>query len=256
MENRPFIDFQGKSVLVTGASSGIGKAICIELSRYGAELILIGRDNEKLMKTVSQLEEGTKYHIMVLDLIDHSLILPKMKETSKQIGRIYGFCHSAGVVETRPLSVCKSDGIQSMLDVNLISGIEFARTICRRDIMEETGGSILFVSSIYALVGMPGQIGYSASKGAVAAGVRSMAIELARRGIRVNAISPGLVRTSMTAGAFSVLSKEQVKGLEESYPLGTGEPEDVARAAVFLLAPQNRWITGVDLVIDGGYTAR
>lgn len=256
METKPFIDFQGKTVLVTGASSGIGKAICIQLSRYGAEVAMIGRDIERLMETASHLEEGAKYHCVVLDMKDHSSILPGIKEISKRIGRIYAFCHSAGVVETRPLSACKADGIKSMMDVNLISGIELARTVCRRDIMEESGGSLLFISSIYSLVGMPGQIGYSATKGAVSAAVRAMAIELARRRIRVNVISPGLVETDMTAGAFSMLSEEQVRTLEDAFPLGKGKPEDVARAAVFLLAPQNPWITGSDMVVDGGYTAQ
>ena len=121
--------------------------------------------------------------------------------------------------------------------------------------MEENGGSILFISSIYALVGMPGQIGYSASKGAVNSAVRAMAIELARRKVRVNALSPGLVRTDMINEAFKILTEEQVRRLEEAFPLGVGSPEDVAKAAVFLLAPQNSWITGTDFIIDGGYTA-
>jgi NAD(P)-dependent dehydrogenase (short-subunit alcohol dehydrogenase family) len=103
---------------------------------------------------------------------------------------------------------------------------------------------------------MPGQIGYCATKGGVAAAVRAMAVELARRKIRVNTLSPGLVRTSMTDAALSLLSERQVKDIEEAHPLGTGTPEDVARAAAFLLAPQNPWITGAELVIDGGYTAR
>ncbi len=175
---------------------------------------------------------------------------------AKRNGRVYGVCHSAGVVETRPLSGIKREGVLSMLEVNLMSGIEIARAVCRRDVMEEGGGSILFISSIYALIGMPGQIGYSASKGAVTAAMRAMAIELARRRIRVNSISPGLVETDMTEKAFSMLTKEQVRELKDSFPLGTGKPEDIARAAVFLLAPQNRWITGVDMVVDGGYTAR
>jgi len=103
---------------------------------------------------------------------------------------------------------------------------------------------------------MPGQIAYSASKGAVNSAVRTMAVELARRQIRVNTLSPGLVRTDMTNEAFKLLTEEQVKKLEQSFPLGVGSSGDVARAAAYLLAPQNRWITGIDLVVDGGYTAR
>jgi NAD(P)-dependent dehydrogenase (short-subunit alcohol dehydrogenase family) len=159
-------------------------------------------------------------------------------------------------VETRPLSSYKVEGLSAMLNVNLIAGIELARAISRRDVMEPDGGSILFMSSIYARVGMPGQIGYAGSKGAVVAAARAMAIELARRNIRVNTLSPGFVKTPMTDDALAKLSEQQVKKIEDAHPLGTGTPEDVARAAAFLLAPQNRWITGVDLVIDGGYTAQ
>ena len=255
MKNDLFIDFGGKTVVVTGASSGIGRAISVELSNRGAGLVLIGRAEEKLNETYRLLAPG-HHHVVPLDLMDYPKISPAIIDFARRNGRVYGACHSAGVVETRPLSGIKREGVLSMLEVNLMSGIEIARAVCRRDVMEEGGGSILFISSIYALIGMPGQIGYSASKGAVTAAMRTMAIELARRRIRVNSISPGLVETDMTEKAFSMLTKEQVKELKESFPLGTGKPEDIARAAAFLLAPQNVWITGVDMVVDGGYTAR
>jgi NAD(P)-dependent dehydrogenase (short-subunit alcohol dehydrogenase family) len=143
-----------------------------------------------------------------------------------------------------------------MMDVNLSAGLELARIMCRKDILTEEGGSLLFVASIYGWVGMPGQIAYSATKGAMLAAARAMAVELARRRVRVNTLSPGLVHTPMTEAAFHLLSTQQVHDLETAYPLGAGQPEDVARAAAFLLAPQNRWITGTDLIIDGGYTAQ
>jgi NAD(P)-dependent dehydrogenase (short-subunit alcohol dehydrogenase family) len=122
--------------------------------------------------------------------------------------------------------------------------------------MDPEGGSVVFLSSVYALAGVPGQIAYSASKGAVAALVRSMAIELARRRIRVNSISPGLVLTAMTGAALEALAPEQISTIEQKHPLGPGTPTDVARAALFLLAPSTRWITGVDLPVDGGYCAQ
>ena len=254
MESEPFIDFQGKKVIVTGSSSGIGRATSIELSRYGAIVILVGSDKARLNETADLLE-SKDHHTILMDLREHSAIVPKIKDFSQSFGPIYGLCHSAGVVETRPLSLCKVEGIRTMMDVNLLAGIELARVICRRDVMEKKGGSILFISSIYALVGMPGQIGYSASKGAVNSAIRAMAVELARRKIRVNTVSPGLVRTDMTNGAFKILTEEQISRLENAFPLGVGSPQDVAKAAAFLLAPQNSWITGVDLIIDGGYTA-
>ena len=114
---------------------------------------------------------------------------------------------------------------------------------------------MVFLSSIAAHVGVVGRVGYSASKGGIAAAARSMAVELARRNIRVNCVSSGLVKTPMTDKAFAQLTKEQITAIKNAHPLGIGKPEDVARAVAFLLAPQNTWITGADLIIDGGYTA-
>jgi NAD(P)-dependent dehydrogenase (short-subunit alcohol dehydrogenase family) len=143
-----------------------------------------------------------------------------------------------------------------MLDTNVTAGLELSRVISRRDVMAEEGGAILYIASIYGRVGQAGQIGYSASKGALLASARAMAVELARRKIRVNTLSPGLVHTPLSDGALAKISAKKVSELEASHPLGPGTPEDVARAAAFLLAPQSGWITGADLIIDGGYTAR
>lgn len=249
------IDFQGKYVVVTGATSGIGRAIASELGRQGAKPILVGKDPDKLRDAASRLR-SPGMETLCLDLNDHAGIFPQVKELTRKIGRVYGLCHSAGIVDTVPLSSLSVEKITAMMSVNLIAGIEIARAVSRRDIMEENGGALLFISSIYGLIGMPGEVGYSASKGAISAAARTMAVELARRKIRVNTLSPGLVKTAMTDAAFSLLSEKHRKEIEDNHPLGIGTPEDVARAAVFLLAPQNTWITGIDLVIDGGYTAR
>jgi NAD(P)-dependent dehydrogenase (short-subunit alcohol dehydrogenase family) len=251
----PFVDFQGRKVIVTGASSGIGRATAVELSRRGANVILMGRSHDGLKRT-KELTAQSDAPVAALDFTDIATILPRIRQLVQEHGRIYGLCHCAGIVETRPLNAFQPDTFRAMLEVNLLAGIELARVVSRRDVITEEGGSILFISSIYGWVGMPGQIGYSATKGALLAAARAMAVELSRRRIRVNTLSPGLVRTSMTDKALSMLSPDHVRELESGYPLGVGSPQDVASAAVFLLAPQSRWITGTDLVIDGGYTAR
>lgn len=255
MIEEPLVDFQGKKVLVTGASSGIGQAITVALSHHGAFPILLGRDEARLIRTADMLVAGN-YRLMPYDLNNLTDILPRVRDLAREVGPIYGLCHSAGIVETRPLSSMSLEGLESQWRVNFLAGLEAARAVCRRDVLEEGGGSLLFISSIYARIGMPGQIGYSASKGAVTSAVRTLAVELARRNIRVNSISPGLVETDMIHASFSQLSKDQIKALKAGYPLGPGRPEDVARAAVFLLAPQSRWITGIDLIVDGGYIAK
>ena len=252
----PTFGLEGRRVLVTGASSGLGRAISIELSRHGAVLILVGRNRPALEETQAALAASPDHDILELDLRDQKQIYPRTREAVERQGPIYGFCHSAGVVDTRPLQATSRESIQAILDVNLLAGLEMARVISRRDVLEAEGGSLLFISSIYALIGMPGETAYSASKGAVLAAVRALAVELARRRIRVNALSPGFVRTAMTERALSKLSGEQAQAIIEAHPLGMGTPEDVARAAAFLLAPVNGWITGTNLVIDGGFTAR
>ena len=255
MSQASFLDFQGKWVLVTGASSGIGRSTAVELSRHGARVVLLGRNEARLGETAERLG-NMEHKILALDLTNHDKIAPAIVDLRKETGSIYGLFHSAGIVHTRPLSSNKIEVVESELAVNLVAGLELARVICRRDIVEEGGASLLFVSSIYANVGMPGQITYCACKGAISAAVRAMAIELARRQIRVNTISPGLVMTEMTREALSILSDAHVEKLKKAHPLGAGTAEDVARAAVFLLAPATRWITGTDLVIDGGFTAQ
>jgi NAD(P)-dependent dehydrogenase (short-subunit alcohol dehydrogenase family) len=255
MNTHSLADFDGRWIVLTGASSGIGRAIACQLSACGARVVLVGRNQKGLEDTAARLPDGHS-RLLTLDLQQVNLIAPRIRELAQEIGRVFGLCYCSGVVETRPLASFQSDGFRSVMDVNLAAGLELAKVVCRKDVLTDEGGSLLFVASIYGWVGMPGQLSYSASKGAMLAAARVLAVELARRHIRVNTLSPGLVHTPMTETAFRLLSADQVRGLEAAYPLGLGEPEDVARAAAFLLAPQNRWITGTDLIIDGGYTAR
>ena len=247
--------FGGRTIVVSGASSGIGRAVAIQLARQGAGLVLVGRDRSKLEDT-AHLSGAVDCRVLQLDLTKVSDIMPALKEAVAGLGPLYGLCHSAGTVDTLPLSAVVPEKVQAAMCVNYFAGIELARAVTRRDLFSEDGGSLLFISAIYSLIGKPGQIAYSGSKGAITSAARAMAIELARRNIRVNTVSPGIVRTEMTEKAFSGLSSQQVQTLKESHPLGFGSPEDVAQAAVFLLSPESKWITGADLVVDGGCSAQ
>jgi NAD(P)-dependent dehydrogenase (short-subunit alcohol dehydrogenase family) len=246
--------FEYRWMVVSGASSGIGRAIAVALAQSGARVVLVARRQEQLAETAALCGDAARTEILPLDLSNAAGIGPAIAALAARIGRIYGLCHSAGVVQTLPLAASTPERLRSMMDINFVAGIELARAVSRRDALSEVGASMLWISSVYAHVGAPGQIGYCATKGAILAAVRSMALELAPRKVRVNCLSPGFVRTPMTEASGSRMSAEQWARIAAMHPLGTGNPDDVARAAVFMLDPANTWLTGADLVIDGGYT--
>lgn len=246
--------FADRWIIVSGASTGIGRATCYELAAQGARIILIGRNADRLKEVARQLGASDRAVLRVLDLSNAGGIADGVREIAAETGPIYGLCHAAGVTLTLPLSATRPERARPVMDINFFAGLELARALVQRTTLTEEGGSIVWISSVYAHAGAPGQIAYCASKGAIAASVRAMALELAPRRVRVNSVSPGLVRTEMTDPARSTMTAEQWDRIIARHPLGVGQPADVARAVAFLLHPANQWTTGTDLVIDGGYS--
>jgi NAD(P)-dependent dehydrogenase (short-subunit alcohol dehydrogenase family) len=251
--NQP-ASFDDRWIAVSGASSGIGRGIAIHLAAQGARVALIGRDLGRLHETAQLCGAADRTRVCPLDFADLNAIAPAVRALAEQTGRLYGLCHAAGLAQTLPLAATRPDRVRALMDINFQAGLELARALVERAVLREDGGSVLWISSVYAHVGAPGQIAYCATKGAVAAAVRAMALELAPRRVRVNCVSPGLVKTAMTASAGSRMTAEQWARIEALHPLGAGSVQDVARAASFLLDPLNAWVTGTDLVIDGGYS--
>ena len=244
-----------KTILITGASSGIGRSCAVQCSKMGASLLLMGRNVDELNRTVSELQPGTKVEMIVADfskMIDLELLIAEKILT---IGKIAGFIHCAGVEKTLPLKKQSSEVFQSIFDINVFAGFELAKIISLKKYKAEKA-SFVFISSVAGMVGESGKTIYSASKGAVISGARSMSMELARSDIRVNSISPAMVKTPILEKMFDGIGEEASQNIIKKHPLGIGEPEDVANACVFLLSDAAKWITGTNLVVDGGYTAQ
>lgn len=260
MNYNPF-SLEGKNILITGASSGIGRSCSVECAKSGANLLLIGRDLTRLDEVLADIQKDNLNSnaftsVRSIDLANSVDDLnPVVDEFISKNGKFDGLIHSAGIEKTMPLSGMKDSDYSSIFNINVIAGFQVAKIIAKRKNSNDRS-SFVFISSITALVGRKGIIGYSASKGALNSGIKSMALELADRGIRANCISPGTILTPLLVNYLETLTPEEKAKRLDGYPLGIGAPEDIAYAAIYLLSGASRWITGQSLIIDGGYTSR
>jgi NAD(P)-dependent dehydrogenase (short-subunit alcohol dehydrogenase family) len=251
-----------KNIIVTGASSGIGKVCAIECAKMGANIILLGRNTERLLEVFAEINEVTndnskgKILYYSIDLLhDLPTLATIIDDAVVKLGKIDGFIHAAGIEKTLPISAMKEIDYENILKVNAISGFDLAKVVSKKKNIAEKG-SFVFISSITAVIGRTGVVGYAASKGALVAGAKSMALELASKNINVNCISPGTILTPMMIKYLDSLQEEEKTKRKEGFPLGLGEPNDVANLAIFLLSDASKWITGQNMIVDGGYTAR
>ncbi len=247
------INLSQKQILVTGASSGIGREIALVLDKLDTNLILCGRNKERLEETKSQLSPNTK--IECFDFNNTSDINKWMQKITLQYGPLDGLVHSAGISELMPLKFLNEKTIREVLSVNLESTILLTKSLTRKKVCTSPA-SVVLISSVMGLVGSIGRTAYSASKSAIIGFCRSAALELAPEKIRINCIAPGFVKTEMFEEVKKKLNQKQIDEIVSAHPLGLGEATDVAHAAAFLLADSAKWITGSTLVVDGGYTIK
>jgi NAD(P)-dependent dehydrogenase (short-subunit alcohol dehydrogenase family) len=245
------MDMNGSTVLVTGASSGIGRAVSIMLSRLGARLVLVGRNPERMASTLDQLE-GDHHVVTHFDLTEIQRIPAWMKEIAVEGETLHGLVHCAGIQTVTPIQFLTIEAFDRTMDINVRSSFGLAKAF-RQKTIGANNGCIVFISSIMGIVGQPGASAYCASKGAMVAMTKALALELAP--IRVNCVAPAVVQTSMTEKFKSKLTEAQFDEVVKMHPLGLGRDVDVAHAVAFLLADTGRWITGTTLVVDGGYSA-
>ncbi len=247
------MDMSHRRILVTGASSGIGRATSVLLSQLGAEVVLVARSEQRLTETAQRME-GKGHVVLPKDLHEADEIPIWMKQLVADDRPLHGLVHCAGIQQTKPVRFLKDKDVCQLMSVNFNSAVQLARGFRQKSVSVKPA-SLVLLSSVIGMVGQAGVAAYAASKGAIRSLTQSLAMEFAPEGIRVNCIAPGVVQTEMTESFRSTLSEEQFEAVRSRHPLGIGQPIDVAHAAAFLLADTGKWITGTTLVVDGGYTA-
>lgn len=241
---------EGKTILVTGASSGIGKSAAIECSKLGAKVIITARNEERLRQTFENLEgEG---HIMKLCDLNDSTQIEKMVQ---DLPEVQGVINNAGFTKILPIPFIDEGSLKDLLQVDTVAPILILKNLVKKKKLK-TGASIVFTSSMAGLgKATVGNTMYVACKGAISAFIQGAALELAPKGIRVNAVCPAMVDTGILDSG--TISSEQLETDKHNYPLGRyGKPQDIAWAMAYLLSDASAWVTGINLVIDGGYSIK
>ena len=250
------MSLEGKRILVTGASSGIGRAVAVFAAKLGASVILSGRRADAIEETRAAMMRPEAHRTIAGDLADAAFAVALPQQAAAE-GPLDGLVHAAGICPAMPVGVVSEPLLCDSMKVNYYAFMLLMKSFSKRK-FANPGFSAVAVSSVSAEVGWAGGSLYAGGKGALSAAVRALALELAPKGTRVNAVCPSNIRTPMfDALAGSALNDEEaLKALKAKQPLGFGEPEQVASAACFLLSAAASFVTGVNLPVDGGYLAQ
>lgn len=246
--NNPFT-LEGKTVLVTGAASGIGRATAIQCAEMGAKVFLVDLNENGLQETQKMIARGAEYR--ALDLTD----LEKLTEMVSTLPKLDGVASNAGIVLSLLAKFSEPKDMERIFKINTFSHINLIQQLIAQKKLNK-GASIVFTSSMSGVYcGLAGGSLYGATKSAILGYTKALAIELAPRGIRVNTIHPGMIETPLTSG--TALSQELLEEDAKNYPLGRyGKPEEIAYSIVYLLSDATVWMTGSQLLIDGGYSVK
>ena len=246
--NNPF-SLKGKTILVTGASSGIGRSIAIECSKMEASVLITARNEERLKETLHDCSPGNHKFFSAELRNDEQIEL-----LVSSLPVLDGIILNAGIVRTLPVSFINRESVDEIFNVNLNSSILLIQKLLKQKKIQK-GGSICFISSVASNYVNIGNSLYSATKGAVNSFTKALALELAPRNIRVNAILPGFIETGILEK--SSIADDQIEEHKKKYPLGRyGTPNDVAHLTIYLMSDTSSWMTGSLLTLDGGYSIK
>jgi len=238
---------EGKTILITGASSGIGQTTAIECSKLGAKVIVTARNPERLQETFSQLE-GEGHQQIIADISKEEDICSLVE----QVPKLDGVVNNAGVAGTSLVAFYKREEIETMFNTNTMAAVMITKMLVKKKKLNNPS-SIVFTSSAEGVFGStPANGVYGMTKAALNAFMQTAALELGRKGIRCNTVNPSMVQTRM-AVPTGAISAEQLEIDRKKYPLGRyGEPRDIALAIIYLLSDAASWVTGTAFKIDGG----
>ena len=252
--NNPF-SLTGQRILITGAGAGIGRATAELASSMGAMVVLCDINADALAKTQASCPGETE--TLCVDLTDIEALKAGIGDVARRIGKLTGIAHIAGIPSIVPLKMVDRSRYDHVGHVNAFAGIQLAQLLADRRIGDvSAGASLVLVSSCYANVGSAANVCYAASKGAVQSITKALAIELAPKGVRVNCVAPGFVKSEMMANTGTLFDASHEEEVARLMPLGIGVPSDVAGMIVCLLSPAGKWCTGSIIAVDGGFTAQ
>lgn len=240
---------KGKTILVTGASSGIGRTTAIECSKMGATVIITARNVERLQETFDVLDQSFEqnHQQVIADLSTEEAVY----RLADNMSDLDGVSLNAGIVKTLPIKFINGEELNEVLNVNMTCPVLLAQRLVKKKKLHR-GSSVVFTSSIGGvMISTMGNTMYGISKGGLNAFMKGLALEMASNGIRSNSVNPGFVATNILSAG--IISDEQLKDNMAKYPLGRfGKPEDIAHAIIYLLSDASSWVTGHTLVVDGG----
>lgn len=249
------VNLQGKNILITGASSGIGRAVAIKFSSCGANLIIAGRNIERLDKTERLCSKNTVKKKFIGDMTDNDTIQALCELLVTGNTPIDGIVHCAGIDLTKPFRMSSSDELFNIFKTNVFSSLLLTNAMIRNKIINKNA-SVVFLGSVLSSLGQKARVLYSSSKSALVGACKSLALEYANVPIRFNLVAPGVVQTEMILKMFESIPESAKEHIIAQHPLGIGKPEDIANLTAFLISDEASWITGSEFVIDGGYSSQ
>lgn len=243
-----------RKIIITGAASGIGRETALLMDKLGAKLLLIDKNSEELKKTNNMCIN--KHSIIIEDVTNFKELKEKIINEAKQNGKFDGLAHIAGIPCICPVKVLSTEKSMDVYKINTLSAVELSKIFTHKDVYSGYNGSIVFISSIYGIVGSSSNVAYAISKAGIIGATKSLSMEFATKKIRVNCVAPGFVKTQMKENADNLFDESHDSIIEKMHPLGLGEAIDISNGIAFLMSNAAKWITGAVFNIDGGFTAQ